>query len=309
MSIRARIEDAILLWENGRKHGAFLNTLVAVAGTSRRRFPDRKAVGDRDAFVRFLESAHSVRISVEYRGECLPVEQIFYKWVRCQLVHEGGLPVDIEFMPEAVPGTVSVRAGGAPEYVLRISDGWFHHMVGAVASAPQNVTEFAGGGARPEQDVKGVAFASACQVAANLSPSRLPRSCFGVPPSRVGCPEHGRCTIRPVELTVPNGGPTIEVQLYVLRLPARASGAERRRGPRRRLSPVLDATTGASCGFQPQPPGRAGRLATSMEISICLRRKSSQERSVSHSLCRSASNLSASLRIVLARLGGAYTRN
>jgi hypothetical protein len=142
MSIRARVEDAILLWENGRKEGAFLNALVAVAATSRRRFPDRNAIGDREAFVSFLETAHAVRLSVEYRGECLPVEQVFYKWIRCQLVHEGGLPVDIEFMPEAFPGMVSVRAGGAPDYLLKVSDGWFDYMVGTVAAAPENAAEF-----------------------------------------------------------------------------------------------------------------------------------------------------------------------
>ena len=142
MSIRARVEDALLLWENARKEGAFLNALVAVAATSRLRFPDRKAVKDPDAFVQFLEKAHTVRISVEYRGECLPVEQVFYKWIRCQLVHEGGLPVDIQFMPDSAPGTLSVRAGGAPEYVLKVSEGWFNHIVGAVASAPENTREF-----------------------------------------------------------------------------------------------------------------------------------------------------------------------
>lgn len=144
MSIRERVDDALMLWERGRKEGAFLNVLVAVAATSRRRFPDRNAIGDREAFVRFLEAAHSVRLRVEYRGECLPVEQIFYKWVRCQLIHEGELPVDIEFMPDSGPGRIAVRAGGAPEYVLKVSEGWFHHMVGAVALAPENVSEFHG---------------------------------------------------------------------------------------------------------------------------------------------------------------------
>lgn len=142
MSIRARVDDAILLWNNNRKEGAFLNVLVAVAATSRLRFPDKDTVRDREAFVRFLEAAHTVRISVEYRGECLPVELVFYKWIRCQLVHEGNLPIDIEFMPDSVPGTVSVRAGGAPEYVLKVSDGWFHHMIGAVATATENAVEF-----------------------------------------------------------------------------------------------------------------------------------------------------------------------
>jgi hypothetical protein len=33
MSIKARIEDALLLYKNGRYEGAFLNTLVSVAAT------------------------------------------------------------------------------------------------------------------------------------------------------------------------------------------------------------------------------------------------------------------------------------
>ena len=88
MSVRARVEDAQLLWTNGRREGAFLTALIAVAATSRKRFPDRKSVTDREAFERFLEAAHSVRLSVEYRGECHPIEHVFYKWFRCELVHE-----------------------------------------------------------------------------------------------------------------------------------------------------------------------------------------------------------------------------
>lgn len=144
MSIRDRVDDALLLWNSGRKEGAFLNILVAVAATSRRRFPDRKKVRDGEAFIRFLEASHSVRLSVEYRGECVPAEQIFYKWFRCQLVHEGDLPFDIEFMPDAEPETMSIRAGGAPGYILRVSDNWFHHMVAAVTEAPENALEFRG---------------------------------------------------------------------------------------------------------------------------------------------------------------------
>jgi hypothetical protein len=144
MSIRARVEDSLLLWDAGRHEGAFLCALVAVAATSRRRFPDRKAISDGVAFVQFLESSHTVRIKVEYRGECLPVEQIFYKWFRCQLIHEGGLPIDIEFMLDSEPGTMSVRAGGAPDFILKVSHGWFHHMINAVSSAPENAAEFRG---------------------------------------------------------------------------------------------------------------------------------------------------------------------
>ena len=39
MGVRNRVEDALLLWKSGRKEGAFLNVLIGVAATSRRRFP------------------------------------------------------------------------------------------------------------------------------------------------------------------------------------------------------------------------------------------------------------------------------
>lgn len=35
------------------------------------------------------------------------------------LVHEGELPIDIEFMPDGEPGVLSVRAGGSPDFVLK----------------------------------------------------------------------------------------------------------------------------------------------------------------------------------------------
>jgi len=143
MSVRARVEDASLLWQHGRLEGAFLSVLVAVAATSRRRYGNRHEFGDRAAFEQFVRDSHSVRLSVEYRGQCQPVEHIFYKWLRCSLLHEGGVPVDIEFVDGGEPGTMSVRAGGAPEYVLKLSHGWFHHLMGAVIEAPENADLFA----------------------------------------------------------------------------------------------------------------------------------------------------------------------
>jgi hypothetical protein len=143
MSIRTRVEDALLLWGQGRYEGAFLSALVAVAATSRRQFPDRKAVGDRQAFEQFLAATHSVRLSAEFRGELHPVEHIFYKWLRCELVHEGGIPVDVQLVPDEELGFMSIRAGGAPDYVLKVSFGWFHHLINAVISAPVNADQFA----------------------------------------------------------------------------------------------------------------------------------------------------------------------
>jgi hypothetical protein len=37
---------------------------------------------------------------------------------------------------------MSIRTGGAPEYVLKISKGWFQWLVNAVVIAPCNVNEF-----------------------------------------------------------------------------------------------------------------------------------------------------------------------
>ncbi len=134
--IQNRIDDALLLWNNGHREGAFLAALIAVAATARRRFPQMK---DRECFERFLRDCHTVRLSVEYRGECQEIEHVLYKWLRCELVHEGALPVDIQFVSEKEPGSMSVRAGGAPEYVLKIGHGWFHHMIACVTDAPEIV--------------------------------------------------------------------------------------------------------------------------------------------------------------------------
>lgn len=142
MSVRLRVDDAKFLWAGGRREGAFLSALVAAAATSRRRFPDRRAVSDGEAFELFVRAAHSVRLAVEYRGECHSIEHIFYKWFRCALVHEGGLPIDIEFMEPEEDAILSVRAGGYPEYVLKVSENWFQHLLDAVTRAPENAGDF-----------------------------------------------------------------------------------------------------------------------------------------------------------------------
>jgi hypothetical protein len=138
MSIRARIEDALFLYQNGRYEGAFLNALIAVAATARRESPVR-STHDRECFETFLDKRQRGIIKVEYRGELHTVPHIFYKWFRCELVHEGKLPIDVQFIET---DNLSVRAGGAPEYVLKISHGWFHWLINSVVEAPCNANEF-----------------------------------------------------------------------------------------------------------------------------------------------------------------------
>jgi hypothetical protein len=130
MSIKSRLDDAALLWNSGRLEGAFALVLIAVAATARRRFP--RPIGDKQAFEDFLSQGWFKRISVEYLGEAHPMYHIFYKWFRCELIHEGELPLDVEIVPDSEPGVLGVRAGGAPEYVLQVSQGWYHELVGTV---------------------------------------------------------------------------------------------------------------------------------------------------------------------------------
>jgi hypothetical protein len=133
--IRNRIDDAKLLWANGRREGALLVALIGVAATARRRYPRS---GDREGFEAFLSDCCTVRITIEYRGKIHSIEHVLYKWLRCELVHEGKLPVDIQLMRETEPGLMSVRAGGKPDYIFRIGEGWFHHLIASVLGAPEH---------------------------------------------------------------------------------------------------------------------------------------------------------------------------
>lgn len=65
MAITDRLVDADLLWRHGRREGALLSALVAVAATAQRAFPGAR---DGDAFRRFLREQHDWTVSVEYRG-------------------------------------------------------------------------------------------------------------------------------------------------------------------------------------------------------------------------------------------------
>ena len=127
------------MWHHGRLKGTLVSALVAA--TAGRVHPNR-SVGDRKAFEQFLDRGVFQRFSVEFRGNCRPVHSVFYKWFRNEMVHEGSLPLDIEFMPDSEPGLLEIRAGGAPEYVLKGSHDWFQELIHAVVTAPVNADLF-----------------------------------------------------------------------------------------------------------------------------------------------------------------------
>ncbi|WP_139240928.1 hypothetical protein [Actinomyces glycerinitolerans] len=82
-----------------------------------------------------MKDSHDWTINVEYRGEQVDLDLLFYKWMRCELVHNGGLPVDLPIDESfADPRSCSVRAGGAPDYMVLVSPGWYWFLVGHVRS-------------------------------------------------------------------------------------------------------------------------------------------------------------------------------
>jgi hypothetical protein len=68
----------------------------------------------------------------------VPIERLLWKWLRCELVHEAGLPVDIQLTPITAVGELSARAGGAPRYGLQLSEAWLHHALDVVIYDPAN---------------------------------------------------------------------------------------------------------------------------------------------------------------------------
>lgn len=99
---------------------------------TRQDFP--RPMGEGEAFRRFVESRLSVRLSVEFRREQVPIETVFYKWSRCELVYQGELPVDIALKEDTQLGELSVWASGAPSYPLLVSPGWFDQLLGWAVS-------------------------------------------------------------------------------------------------------------------------------------------------------------------------------
>lgn len=136
MSIRRRVEDARALHRLGRFEGALLCALIAGAATAKKENPN---LPDRVSFESFLAKGAAKRINgVEFRGSLHSIPHIFYKWLRCELVHEGGIPIDIEFIGEVSRYSLTIRAGGAPNHVLQFSHGWFFEILHLVRASSVN---------------------------------------------------------------------------------------------------------------------------------------------------------------------------
>jgi hypothetical protein len=161
MSVRERIEDAKLLWDAGRKEGAFVQILVAVASTARKRHPKppkgskpvpeerRPRPGeyatDAKAFKAFIldemdkiTGGPKYGVALPFQGkDKVPLEEILYTHLRCHMVHEGATPPSITF-------TEHIIHEGKSRSILRLTDPlgfpefWMWNMARAVAQAPEN---------------------------------------------------------------------------------------------------------------------------------------------------------------------------
>jgi hypothetical protein len=109
MSIKTRIEDANILLKLDRKEGALLSALVAVAATSRKRYPDREKIKDNKAFKKFISEelskygpgwSENTKVNIQFRGKKLMLPDVLYKLVRCELAHEAEIPEFISFKNE-----------------------------------------------------------------------------------------------------------------------------------------------------------------------------------------------------------------
>lgn len=171
MSIREQVEDAAFLAQHGRYVGAFTTLMLAVAASSRRTFPKgtksiekpTEDMSDREAFTLFLggrirkilfgdsggPDIGNSGISVQFRSKQHDVAYILYKFYRCELVHDGELPEDVEFTaPEKGVASglnianqglrVSINAGDK----MTLDYGWINLLINAVVNARCNGSEF-----------------------------------------------------------------------------------------------------------------------------------------------------------------------
>lgn len=154
MSIRERLEDAKLLWENGRKQGAWIQVLIAAAATSRQRFPTKHNGEAFRAFIRevtptiidatapAIPGGVSIILNADTTKQ-MPLDQVLYKHLRCNLLHEAVMPLGVCLSDSRlVDGKlVADLQGGSP---LTIPDFWVLHLAKAVADAPENTPACAG---------------------------------------------------------------------------------------------------------------------------------------------------------------------
>jgi len=141
MSVRTRVEDVKVLYVAKRLEGCLLMLLIAVAATSRKRYP-KGTMSDGEAFKKFLHdemktvTGHALNFNLQFRGKMKPLEDVLYHFVRCELTHEGTLPKDF-ILDDRTNFRVEVT-----ETAVIFSEGLLQGLFRAVIQAHKNKDEF-----------------------------------------------------------------------------------------------------------------------------------------------------------------------
>jgi hypothetical protein len=154
MSIKDRIEEAEILWQLGRKEGAWTLALIAAAATARKRYPP--PIKDGESFKKFIRgvtptliyggptpSGFDARIS--FGGiDGIFLEDIVYKHLRCFLVHEAEMSDEVSLSASKIvdgklSATLEVGDAGSPH---KLPDFCVLHLIKIVKEAPENAGVF-----------------------------------------------------------------------------------------------------------------------------------------------------------------------
>lgn len=156
--------------------------MVAIAATSRRRYPKESGKRDGDAFADFIAEETIVitggmikNLHIRVPGEdvrkipgaerasddsdhyTLPLGRLLYVFVRCQLTHEGTLPDNVIFEPDDGTGSLSIKV---TDDALTLSENYMNGLARCVLFAPENADDFPQYADLPDEQVADMLFGS-----------------------------------------------------------------------------------------------------------------------------------------------------
>jgi len=151
MSVTDRIDDARVLYSQGRRHGSLLAVLIAVTATARKRFPPvtpsrtdaTKPMGDIEAFTTFLhEELAKMNVPLDrplqFRNRPTTLEMLLYRFVRNELAPKPDQPFEVQF--HAATGD-AVEIDVVDDQLL-VSDNLLDRLGRTVTQAPENTSLF-----------------------------------------------------------------------------------------------------------------------------------------------------------------------
>lgn len=153
-TLKNLIEEAELNWQQGKKEIALLHTLLAVAATSKKRYPSLK---EGESFKKFISevsiiimtgkspsSQKIVHFSLGDRGSGIYLEDILYKEYFCNMKHEAKLPTIVKLSDSIIVDGkyVATLKVGDKNNPHEIPDFYILHLIKAIKESPENLNLF-----------------------------------------------------------------------------------------------------------------------------------------------------------------------